>query len=707
MVVDHGSETWYRCIGPRPAARPDLGHPHPRPGARPARFARLLRPDPRRARRAQQCRQDHDPAAVAVEGRGGRRGCRAAGPAERRRAGLRQPARGRARAAARRGGHVRTRARAVRPPFAPRGRAPPRDHRPAVHRHPYPPTGLPAGPRAGDRSGRARTLRRPGRAHRSAHRSDLDAAADHPRPAHRRVRRLRRRGRTGRIRRQARGSGITGGVVAGLRSRRSVAPPTRRCANRAASPTTADHPRSAGEHRHDRSRLRRSDLRTNFGCPAPVREVVVVGPLLTTKLHMPRRRRGLVARPRLDDRLSRGDEAALTLVSAPPGFGKTTVLTEWLAAAPGETPSVAWLSLDARDNDPALFWSYLVAALQTVAPEVGAGALVLLQSPQSAGEAVLATLVNDLAAVPGDVVLVLDDYHFIASPEIQGGMTFLLEHLPQHVHLVIAGRADPSMPLARLRGRGELVELRAADLRFTPEEAAAYLTEAMGVALTAADVAALESRTEGWIAALQLAALSMQGRDDVAGFITGFAGDDRYIVDYLVEEVLQRQPEQIRSFLLQTSILSRLSAPLCDAVTGRGDGKEMLEALDRGNLFVVALDDRRRWYRYHHLFSDVLHAHLLDEQPAAVAGLHRRAGDWYEQRGDRSEAIGHALAGGDLTRAADLVELAGPELLKARQEATMRRWLEALPDELIRTRPVLSVGYAGVLMVSGEIEGVE
>jgi LuxR family maltose regulon positive regulatory protein len=286
-------------------------------------------------------------------------------------------------------------------------------------------------------------------------------------------------------------------------------------------------------------------------------------------------------------------------------------------------------------------------------------------------------------------------------------MAFLLEHLPAQLHLVIAGRADPPLPLARLRGQGGLVELRAADLRFTAEEAAAYLTEIMGLALTADDVAALESRTEGWIAALQLAALSMQGRDDIAGFIAGFAGDDRYIVDYLVEEVLQRQPERIRAFLLQTSILSRLSAPLCDAVTGRDDGKDMLEALDRGNLFVVALDDRRRWYRYHHLFSDVLHAHLLDEQPDVVAGLHRRAGDWHEQRGDRSEAIGHALAGGDLTRAADLVELAGPELLKARQEATMRRWLEALPDELIRTRPVLSVGYAGVLMVSGEIEGVE
>jgi LuxR family maltose regulon positive regulatory protein len=433
-----------------------------------------------------------------------------------------------------------------------------------------------------------------------------------------------------------------------------------------------------------------------------------MGPLLTTKLHAPRRRHSVVSRPRLSAQLERGDEAALTLVSAPAGFGKTSVLADWLTSggAAGQR-SVAWLSLDSRDSDPAVFWTYVVAALQTVVPDVGAGALALLQSPQTPAEASLALLVNDLAAVPRDVVLVLDDYHLIDSPDVQEGMEFLLEHLPAQVHVVIASRADPPLPLARLRSRGELVELRAADLRFTPEEAAAYLTEVVGLALTADDVAALESRTEGWIAALQLAALSMQGRADVRGFIAGFAGDDRYIVDYLVEEVLQRQPERIRTFLLETSILSRLSAPLCDAVTGRDDGRVMLEALDRGNLFLVALDGRRQWYRYHHLFSDVLHAHLLDEQPDAVADLHRRAGGWHEQRGHRSEAIAHALAGRDFTRAADLVELAGPELLKARQEATMRGWLGQLPDEVIRIRPVLSVAYAGVLMVSGEVHGVE
>jgi LuxR family transcriptional regulator, maltose regulon positive regulatory protein len=286
-------------------------------------------------------------------------------------------------------------------------------------------------------------------------------------------------------------------------------------------------------------------------------------------------------------------------------------------------------------------------------------------------------------------------------------MAFLLEHLPPRIRLVIAGRADPALPLARLRGRGELVELRAADLRFTPDEAAAYLNEVMGLALTAEDVAALEGRTEGWIAALQLAALSMQGRDDVAGFIAGFAGDDRYIVDYLAEEVLQRQPESIRDFLLQTSVLSRLTGSLCDAVTGQDGGKARLDALDRGNLFLVPLDDRRRWYRYHHLFADVLQAHLLDEQPDRIRDLHRRASDWYEQHGERSEAVHHALAGEDFERAADLIEPAIPELRRNRQEATLRSWLEALPDELFRVRPVLTVGLVSSLMVRGDFEGVE
>ena len=438
-----------------------------------------------------------------------------------------------------------------------------------------------------------------------------------------------------------------------------------------------------------------------------LRAVVMAGPLLETKLHVPRWRRSLVARPRLSERMSRGAESALTLVSAPAGFGKTTLLAEWLAVAAADGRAVAWLSLDQCDNDPALFWTYLVAALKTAAPGAGAGALSLLQPPEPPGEAGLVTLLNDLDAISNDVVLVLDDYHVIDARHVQDGMAFLLEHLPPQIHLVIGSRTDPALPLARLRGRGELVEIRAADLRFTPGEAAAYLNEVMGLALTAADVAALEGRTEGWIAALQLAALSMQGREDTAAFIGGFAGDDRYIVDFLAEEVLQRQPGHVQQFLLQTCILDRLSGPLCDAVTGQEGGKAMLAALERGNLFLVPLDDRRRWYRYHQLFADVLHARLRDEEPDEVPDLHRRASRWHEQNGEPAEAIRHALAAQDFGRAADLVELAIPAMLRSRQEAAVLGWVELLPDEVVRVRPVLSVGFAGALLAGGEFEGVE
>ncbi len=436
-------------------------------------------------------------------------------------------------------------------------------------------------------------------------------------------------------------------------------------------------------------------------------DAVVMSPLLTTKLHPPRRRRGLVPRPRLAERLDRGRDSTLTLVSAPAGFGKSTVLTEWLAAAAPEGRAGAWLSLDARDNDPTLFWSYVVAALQTAVPEIGVAALASLRSPHASPDAALATLVNELAELPAELVLVLDDYHVIDSPQVHDGLAFLVEHLPAQVQLVIAGRADPPLPLARLRGRGELVELRAADLRFTPDEVATYLTDAMGLALSSTDVAVLDSRTEGWIAALQLAALSMQGRDDATGFVAEFAGDDRYIVDYLVEEVLQRQPQDVRAFLLQTSVLTRLTGALCDAVVGRDGGTTVLETLDRANLFLVPLDDRRRWYRYHHLFADVLQARLLAEQPELVVELHRRAGAWHATHGEPSEAIRHALAGGDAERAADLVELAMPAARRNRQETTLRHWFRQLPEAVLRNRPVLRAGYAGAILVHGELDGVE
>jgi LuxR family maltose regulon positive regulatory protein len=429
--------------------------------------------------------------------------------------------------------------------------------------------------------------------------------------------------------------------------------------------------------------------------------------LLESKVHIPRRRRGVVSRARLDRRLDRHALPPVVLVSAPAGFGKTTLLTEWLG---GETPSArrtAWLSLDRRDSDPSIFWTYVVEALRKVDSGIGADALTMLQVSPSALEAVVATLLNDLATLPEDLVLVLDDYHAVESIEVHESMLFLVEHLPAPLHLVIASRADPPWPLAGLRARGELLEIRAADLRFTGDEAAAYLNDAMGLELAPTEIAVLEGRTEGWIAALQLAALSLQGRADPSAFIAGFAGDDRFVVDFLVDEVLGRQPDDIRTFLLETSILGRLGASLCAAVTGRSDAKATLEGLERSNLFLVPLDDRRHWYRYHHLFGDVLRARLTDEMPGRAAVLHRQASAWFEAHDDRPEAIRHALAAEEFSRAADLIERTIPELRQARHEATMRTWLGALPREVLENRPVLMMGRVGAQMATGDIDGIE
>jgi LuxR family maltose regulon positive regulatory protein len=393
-------------------------------------------------------------------------------------------------------------------------------------------------------------------------------------------------------------------------------------------------------------------------------------------------------------------------VSAPAGFGKTTLLAEWISRSPAEGRRTAWLSLDSRDNDLTLFWAYIVAALQTAAPGVGDDAVSLVHASQPL-ESVASSLLNDLAETAGDVVLVLDDYHVIETPDVHEALGFLVDHAPPQLHVVLAGRADPPLPLARLRARGDLLEIRAADLRFTPEETTAYFDESVGVELTPADVAALDARTEGWVAALQLAALSMQGRDDPSTFIAAFAGDDRFVVDYLVEEVLERQPDDVRRFLLHTSILDRLTSGLCDAVTGGSGAKEMLERLDRSNLFLVPLDDRRHWYRYHHLFADVLRALLLDEDESLVRALHRRASDWYDAHDDPPEAITHAMAGRDFERAAQLVELAAPVLRQRRQEGTLRRWLEALPNDVFGDRPVLAINLVGARMATGDSTGVE
>lgn len=447
-------------------------------------------------------------------------------------------------------------------------------------------------------------------------------------------------------------------------------------------------------------------------------------PILAAKLYPPPPRPQLVPRPRLFERLHQGLQLRrkLTLISAAAGFGKTTLLGEWLASC---ERSVAWLSLDESDNEPERFLAYLIAALQTVIPHVGKRVLAELHSPQSPPtEAILTDLLNEIATVPDELIMVLDDYHLIDSPQIDETLAFLLEHLPPHMHLVIATREDPQLPLPRLRARRQMTELRANDLRFTAEEAAAFLNEVMNLNLSAEEIASLEMRTEGWIAGLQLAALSMSERDDVSAFIAAFAGDHRYIVDYLVEEVLQRQPPPVRSFLLRTSILDRLSGSLCDALVGRpeiGDwglatgievtaespGQKMLEFLERGNLFVVPLDDRRQWYRYHHLFADVLQTRLMEDQPGQMATLHRRAGDWYHENGSPAEAIRHAFAAEDVERAAAFVELAWSEMDKNRQSAAWLRWAGALPHELVRARPVLSAGYAWALLDSGELEAGE
>jgi LuxR family transcriptional regulator, maltose regulon positive regulatory protein len=432
----------------------------------------------------------------------------------------------------------------------------------------------------------------------------------------------------------------------------------------------------------------------------------MVTPLLESKYRIPGRRATGVARPRLAERLNTAVRTPLTVLAAPAGFGKSTLLAEWLGTLPPDAPAVAWLSLDHRDNDPALFWTYVVTAMQTAVDGVGSTTLQLLASSAPSAEAALAALLNDLEDLPTDLLLVLDDYHLIEASEVHDGMTFLLEHLPPQVHVVLATRTDPPLPLARMRARGQLSEVRAADLRFTVEESAAYLNGPMGLGLSERDVAALDGRTEGWIAALQLAALSMQGRDDVGAFIAAFAGDDRYIVDYLGEEVLARLPADVRHFLLETSILERLTGPLCDAVTGRGGGKATLVALERANLFVVPLDDRRQWYRYHHLFADVLQAHLLDERADVVAELHRRASGWFEANGDSSQAISHALAGGDLGRAADLMELAMPMMARERREAELARWVRSIPEDVLRNRPVLGVTFAGALTLTSDFDTV-
>lgn len=430
-------------------------------------------------------------------------------------------------------------------------------------------------------------------------------------------------------------------------------------------------------------------------------------PILATKHYIPPLPSKVVSRPRLIKQLAEGLSMSrkMTLISAPAGFGKSTLVSEWIA---GCGRPVAWLSLDENDKAPARFLIYLISALQKISPDLGVDILEALQSSQPPPiDTVLTALLNEITAISNNFILVLDDYHLTDSRPVDDALTFLIEHQPPQMHLVITTREDPTLPIPRLRARNQLTEIRAADLRFTPAEAAEFLNQVMNLNLTAEEVAALETRTEGWVAGLQLAALSMKGQEDVHGFIQAFAGDHRYIVDYLVEEVLRRQPEPVRDFLLQTSILERMNGPLCDAVTAQTGSKSKLEQLQRGNLFLVPLDDKREWCRYHHLFADVLHMHLTTEQPNQVPMLHNRASEWYEQNGLTADAIRHALSAENFERAANLIERAAPEARRNRQETQLLGWLKAIPDEMLQHRPVLSVNYAGTLLQTGQFDSVE
>ena len=434
-------------------------------------------------------------------------------------------------------------------------------------------------------------------------------------------------------------------------------------------------------------------------------------PILATKLYIPPSRRRIVLRPRLVERLNEGLAAGhrLTLVSAPAGFGKTSLVGGWVA---GCGRPVAWLSLDDGDSDPSRFLAYLIAALQTVAPGFGEGVLTVLQSPQPPPpESTLTALLNELTTIPSAVVLVLDDYHVLNARPVDDALAFLVEHLPPRMHLVIATREDPALPLARLRARGQLTEVRAADLRFTPSEASAFLNQVMGLNLTADDIDALETRTEGWIAGLQLAAISLQGREDVAGFIASFAGSHHFVLDYLIEEVLQRQPDSVQAFLLRTSILDRLCGPLCDAVLldASASGQETLEYLERANLFVIPLDTERRWYRYHHLFADLLRQRR-QQIAASFGGVdedHLRASQWYEDNALEIEAFHHAAAANDIERAERLINGGGiPQHSRAAVLAVFD-WLDALPRTVLDARPWLWVRSATVALNAGQTTGVE
>jgi LuxR family maltose regulon positive regulatory protein len=427
------------------------------------------------------------------------------------------------------------------------------------------------------------------------------------------------------------------------------------------------------------------------------------GALLATKLHVPWVKPGYVARRRLIDQLNDGAGQDLILVSAPAGFGKTTLLAEWCAEHP---EVVAWLSLDRGDNDPARFWRHVAAAVDRVHPGTAERAEGMLGPGSGSLDGVVTALINEVAGDGSELIAVLDDYHVIEHPRVHASMAFLLEHLPPGMQVVIASRSDPPLPLPRIRVSGRLTEVRAADLRFTRGETVELLRETVGTATADESAGALTDRTEGWVAGLQLAALSLRTRPAEA-FVAGFSGNHRYVLDYLAEEVLDQQPAEVRTFLIETSIVDRLSGELCDAVTGRSDGQAMLEHIERANLFLIPLDDIRQWWRYHHLFSDLLQARLADERPERVVALHRAAAAWHDDHDLADEAVQHALAAGDPSWAARLVERHADTRLQLCEGTTLRRWLEALPGALVASRPRLLLAEANLALVSGDTEAFE
>jgi len=448
--------------------------------------------------------------------------------------------------------------------------------------------------------------------------------------------------------------------------------------------------------------------------------------LLQTKLFKPTLRPSLIPRPQLIAQLNAvlglgtpGLAARFTLVSAPAGFGKTTLVSAWLAQLTTVNPQFseqnsAWLSLDENDNDPVRFLDYFIAAIQTVVPGIGETAVHALQSPRPpAAEVILTLLINDIIRHERPIILVLDDYHVITAPSIHQALTFLLEHQPQQLHLLITTRSDPPLPLSRLRARGQMVEIREKDLRFTFDEVRLFFDQVMGLTLSTGELKALEQRIEGWVAGLQLAALSMHGRDDLSDFIAAFTGSNHFIMDYLIDEVLERRPKGTKNFLLQTSILDHLCGPLCDAVTGRSDSQAILERLVQANLFLLPLDQERQWYRYHHLFADVLLNRLGHEAASPAAGmelletLHRRASDWFDAHGLLDEAIQHALAAPDIERAAALVEQSILPMIHRNEIQLLRSWLEQLPLDVVMGRPRLLLGHGWVLMFTGKSQAAK